>query len=83
MVLPLIVRNTQEALRTVPEGLRSASLGLGATRWDMIRTVLLPWARPGILTGLVLAAGRIVGNPRRCCLPQAAQACCRAGETGC
>lgn len=62
MVLPLIVRNTQEALRTVPEGLRSASLGLGATRWDMIRTVLLPWARPGILTGLVLAAGRIVGE---------------------
>lgn len=62
MVLPLIVRNTQEALRTTPDGYRSAALGMGATRWYMIRTVLLPSAMPGILTGVILAVGRIVGE---------------------
>lgn len=62
MVLPLIVRNTQEALRAVPEGYRSGALGLGATKWYMIRTILLPSAMPGILTGVILAAGRIVGE---------------------
>lgn len=62
MVLPLIVRNTQEALRTVPESYRSGALGMGATRWHMIRTVLLPSAMPGILTGEILSVGRIVGE---------------------
>ena len=62
MVLPLIVRNTQEALTAVPESWRSGALGMGATKWHMIRTILLPCARPGILTGLVLAAGRITGE---------------------
>lgn len=62
MVLPLIVRNTQEALRTVPENYRSGALGMGATRWYMIRTILLPSAMPGILTGIILAVGRIVGE---------------------
>ncbi|MDE5588860.1 MAG: phosphate ABC transporter permease PstA [Acetatifactor sp.] len=62
MVLPLIVKNTQEALRTTPDSYRNAALGMGATRWYMIRTVLLPSAMPGILTGAILAAGRIVGE---------------------
>lgn len=62
MVLPLIVKNTQEALRAVPEGYRSGALGLGATKWYMIRTILLPSAMPGILTGVILSAGRIVGE---------------------
>lgn len=62
MVLPLIVRNTQEALRATPDSYRNAALGMGATRWYMIRTVLLPSAMPGILTGAILAAGRIVGE---------------------
>lgn len=62
MVLPLIVRNTQEALRTVPDSYRSGALGMGATKWYMIRTVLLPSAKPGILTGIILAVGRIVGE---------------------
>ncbi len=62
MVLPLIVRNTQEALRAVPDSYRSGSLGMGAGRWYMIRTVLLPSAAPGILTGVLLAVGRIVGE---------------------
>lgn len=62
MVLPLIVRNTQEALRTVPDSYRSGALGMGATKWHMIRTILLPCAKPGILTGVILAVGRIVGE---------------------
>lgn len=62
MVLPLIIRNTQEALRTVPENYRNGALGMGASRWYMIRTVLLPSAMPGILTGMILSVGRIVGE---------------------
>lgn len=62
MVLPLIAKNTQEALRTVPQSYRSGALGIGATKWYMIRTILLPSAMPGILTGIILAIGRIVGE---------------------
>ncbi len=62
MVLPLITRNTQEALRTVPDSYRSGALGMGATKWYMIRTILLPSAMPGIVTGIILAVGRIVGE---------------------
>lgn len=62
MVLPLLTRNTQEALKTVPDSYRSGALGLGAGKWYMIRTVLLPSATPGILTGAILAIGRIVGE---------------------
>lgn len=62
MVLPLITRNTQEALRTVPDSYRSGALGMGATKWYMIRTVLLPSSMPGIVTGVILALGRIVGE---------------------
>ena len=62
MVLPLITRNTQEALKTVPASYRSGALGMGATKWYMIRTVLLPSAMPGIITGIILAVGRIVGE---------------------
>lgn len=62
MILPLITRNTQEALKTVPDSYRNGALGMGATRWYMIRTILLPSAMPGILTGIILAVGRIVGE---------------------
>ena len=62
MVLPLITRNTQEALKTVPDSYRSGALGMGATKWYMIRTILLPSAAPGILTGVILSIGRIVGE---------------------
>ena len=62
MILPLITRNTQEALRTVPDSYRSGALGMGATKWHMIRTILLPSAMPGIITGVILAIGRIVGE---------------------
>lgn len=63
MILPLITRTTQEALKTVPDSYRhGAALGIGATKWYMIRTILLPSAMPGILTGIILAIGRIVGE---------------------
>ena len=51
MILPLITRNTQEALRSVPESYRSGALGMGATKWYMIRTILLPSAMPGRIVG--------------------------------
>jgi phosphate transport system permease protein len=62
IILPLITRNTQEALRTVPDSYRSGALGIGATKWYMIRTILLPSAMPGIITGIILSIGRIVGE---------------------
>jgi len=62
MILPLITRNTQEALRAVPDSYREAAAGMGAARWYMIRTILIPAAMPGIVTGVLLAVGRIVGE---------------------
>ncbi|MCR4892145.1 MAG: phosphate ABC transporter permease PstA [Lachnospiraceae bacterium] len=62
MVLPLITRNTQEALKTVPKRYREGAVGLGAGKWYTIRTILLPSAMPGIITGVILAIGRIVGE---------------------
>lgn len=62
MVLPLISKNTQEALKTVPDSYRNGALGIGATKWYMIRTIILPSAMPGIITGVILAIGRIVGE---------------------
>lgn len=62
MVLPLITRNTQEALKTVPDSYRSGAIGLGSGKWHMIRTILIPSAMPGIITGVILAIGRIVGE---------------------
>ena len=55
MVLPLVTRNTQEALKTVPDSYRTGAIGLGAGKWHMIRTILLPSAMPGIITGVILA----------------------------
>ena len=62
VTLPTIVRTTQESLKTVPQSYREASLGLGAGKWHMIRTVVLPSSIDGIVTGCILAVGRIVGE---------------------
>lgn len=62
MVLPLIIRTTEEALKTVPESYREGALGMGATKWYMIRTVILPSSLPGIITAVILSIGRIVGE---------------------
>jgi phosphate transport system permease protein len=62
LVLPMVVMVTREALRTVPLQLREAAYGLGATRWQTIRQIVLPMAYPGILTGAILALSRAIGE---------------------
>jgi phosphate transport system permease protein len=62
MVLPTIVANTRESLLTVPDSYREGALALGSGKWHMIRTVVLPNALDGILTGCILAIGRITGE---------------------
>lgn len=62
MTLPTIIRATQESLKTVPKAYREGALGLGAGKWRMIRTVVLPSSVDGIVTGCILAAGRVVGE---------------------
>ncbi len=62
MNLPTIIRTTQESLKTVPQGYREGALGLGAGKWHIIRTVVLPCSIDGIVTGCILAVGRIVGE---------------------
>ena len=62
LILPLIILNAQEAIRTVPRSLRQASFGIGATRWQTIWHHVLPGAIPGILTGTILAVSRAIGE---------------------
>ena len=62
MNLPTIIRTTQESLTTVPQGYREGALGLGAGKWHIIRTIVLPCSVVGIVTGCILAVGRIVGE---------------------
>ena len=62
MILPTIVRTTQESLKTVPDSYREGALAMGAGKWHMVRTVVLPNAVDGIVTGCILAVGRIVGE---------------------
>lgn len=62
LILPIIVISTQEALRSVPDALREGAFALGATRWQVIRSHVLPAAAPGILTGIILALSRAIGE---------------------
>lgn len=62
MILPTIIRTTQESLKTVPNSYREGALALGAGKWHMVRTVVLTNAIDGIVTGCILAIGRIVGE---------------------
>ena len=62
LVLPIVVITTSEALRAVPNSIREAALGVGATRWEMIRSHVLPYAAPGILTGTILSLARAFGE---------------------
>ncbi|MGH9270024.1 MAG: ABC transporter permease subunit, partial [Ilumatobacteraceae bacterium] len=62
LVLPIIIITSAEAIRAVPRGIREAGYGVGATRWEVVRSHVLPYAAPGILTGTVLALARALGE---------------------
>jgi phosphate transport system permease protein len=62
LILPIIIISTREAIRSVPDSMRQASYGMGATRWQTVRNVVLPRAFPGILTGTILALSRAIGE---------------------
>jgi len=62
LILPIVIISAQEAIRSVPEDVRQASYGMGATRWQTIRNVVLPRAVPGVLTGTILALSRAIGE---------------------
>ncbi len=62
MILPVIIKTSQEALISVPQSFRSASLALGATKWQTIRESVLPYAMPGVLTGAILGVSRAAGE---------------------
>lgn len=62
LILPIVIISSQEAIRSVPDSLRQASFGMGATQWQTVKNVVLPRAIPGVLTGTILAIGRAVGE---------------------
>jgi phosphate transport system permease protein len=62
LVLPIVIMTTREALRSVPQALREAGFALGATKWQVVRSVVLPMSMPGILTGSILAISRAIGE---------------------
>lgn len=62
LILPIVIVSTQEAIRSVPDSLRQASYGAGASRWQTLRNVVFPEAMPGILTGTILALARAIGE---------------------
>ncbi|WP_227353693.1 phosphate ABC transporter permease PstA [Haladaptatus salinisoli] len=62
LILPIIIISSEEAIRAVPDDMRQASYGMGATRWQTVRNVVLPRAFPGILTGTILGLGRAIGE---------------------
>lgn len=62
VVLPIVIIASQEAIRAVPDSLREASMGMGATKWQTVRSIVLPSATPGIMTGTILALSRAIGE---------------------
>lgn len=62
LVLPIVIITSSEAIRAVPDSLREAGFGVGATRWEVIRSHVLPYAGPGVLTGTVLSLARALGE---------------------
>lgn len=62
MILPVIVVSSQEAIRSVPSSVREASIGMGATKWQTVSRIILPAAIPGIITGIILAISRAIGE---------------------
>ena len=68
LCVPLVIRTTEEALKAIPDSFREGSLALGATKLQTIWHVILPMGMPNIITGLILALGRVSGERRPSCL---------------
>jgi phosphate transport system permease protein len=81
LVLPIVIITSSEALRAVPNGIREAGFGVGATRWEVVRSHVLPYAAPGILTGTVLALARALGEAAPLILVGAASGYLTAGDS--
>jgi phosphate transport system permease protein len=62
LILPMVIIAAREALRTIPDSIRQAAYAVGATRWQVVRAHVLPYALPGILTGLIIALSRAMGE---------------------
>lgn len=81
LVLPIVIITAAEAVRAVPRGLREAGYGVGATRWEVIRHHVLPYAAPGILTGTILALARALGEAAPLILVGAASGFLTTGDS--
>ncbi|HYZ11054.1 MAG TPA: phosphate ABC transporter permease PstA [Actinomycetota bacterium] len=82
LVLPIVIITSAEAIRAVPQGIREAGFGVGATRWEVIRSHVLPYAAPGVLTGTILALGRALGEAAPLLLIGGAPTFFATGERG-
>jgi phosphate transport system permease protein len=82
LVMPLIILVTMEALRAVPRGIREAAFGVGATRWEVVRSHVLPYAAPGVFTGVILALARAFGETAPLILVGAVQGYLSSPSTG-
>lgn len=66
MILPVIIVSAREAVKAVPSILIEAAYGLGLTKWQMIKAVVIPYAAPGMLTGIILSLSRAIGESAPC-----------------
>lgn len=82
LVLPIVIITAAEAIRAVPDSIREAGFGVGATRWEVVRSHVLPYAAPGILTGTVLALARALGEAAPLILVGATTGFLGGGERG-
>ena len=82
LVMPFIIIITMEALRAVPQGIREAAYGVGATRWEVVRSHVLPYAAPGVFTGTILALARAFGETAPLLLVGAVTGYLSPGGTG-
>jgi phosphate transport system permease protein len=82
LVLPIVIITASEAIRAVPTSIREAGYGVGATRWEVIRSHVLPYAAPGILTGTILSLSRALGEAAPLLLIGGAPVFFAAGERG-
>ncbi|MBA3430571.1 MAG: phosphate ABC transporter permease PstA [Actinobacteria bacterium] len=82
LVLPIVIITSSEALRAVPNGIREAGFGIGATKWEVVRSHVLPSAAPGIMTGTILSLSRAIGETAPVLLVGAVTGLLATGEAG-